>query len=77
MSQLFLRYITPYYQKYVGQITGIYHAYFSQIQIYKCLLNNDIILLNIISFDISLLFIETEICAAYAGSCLLHLYKII
>ena len=68
MSQLSLRYITPYYQKYVGQITGIYHAYFSQIQTYKCLLNNYIISLNIISFDILLLFIDTEIFVSYAGS---------
>ena len=70
MSQLFLRQITPYYQKYVGQIRGIYHAYFSHIQTYKCQLNDDIISFNIISFDILLLSMYTEIFAAYAGSCL-------
>ena len=71
VSEAYLRYITPDYRTYVGQISGIYHAYLSHIQTYKCLLNNDIISLNIISFDISLLFIDTEIFAAYAGSCLL------
>ena len=70
MSQLFLRYITPEYGTYEGQISGIYHAYLSHIQTYKCLLNNDTISLNKL-----LLFIDTEIFAAYAGSCLLFVLR--
>ena len=47
-------------------ISGISHPRF------RHLLSHKIILLNFISCDISLLFTDTEIFAAYAGSCLLE-----
>ena len=41
-------------------------------QTLKCLLINDTISVNTISFDILLLFMDMDIFAVYAGSCLLN-----
>ena len=46
------------------------------IQTKKCLLSHEVILLDFISCDISLLFKDTEIFAAYAGSCLFNYFPL-
>ena len=51
-------------------IMGISQHISSMIQTTKCLLSHEIFLLNFIYCDTSFLFMDTEIFAAYAGSCL-------
>ena len=62
------------YQVYIWHIFGIFETYLRHIlginQISKYLLTNQIILVHSIFCNISLLFMDTEIFAAYAGSCL-------
>ena len=52
----------------LSRLCGIFQSYL----IPKCLLNNYIISVDFISFDI-LIFLWTQIFAAYAGSCLFFL----
>ena len=70
ISQAYLRYFSYLSQKYLRS----FHSYISHIsiisQVSKCLLTNDMISVHLISFNILLLFMDTEIFAAYAGSCL-------
>ena len=51
-------------QVFIRHISGI-------TQPSKCLITKDIISVNFVYFDISLLFVDAEIFVAYAGSCLL------
>ena len=50
------------------QIYFMYISAFTQTS--KCLLSHEIISVNLISFDISLLYLDTEIFVVYAGLCL-------
>ena len=80
-SQAYLRYLSGIFIFMVAlsHISGIFHANHKYIRAFprhisaktlssKCLLTNDIIIVNGISFYILLLlFMDTEIFAAYAG----------
>ena len=83
-SEAYLKDILGISQPYLSHILGIikacirniFQAYLRHIlgktQRFKCLLTNDQISVNSISFHIYILLMYTEIFAAYAGSCLFH-----
>ena len=59
LSQAYLRYLSDLSQSYLNHKSEV------------CLVTNAMILVNFKSFNILLLFLDTEIFASYAGSCFL------